>query len=77
VIAGRSDKTPMSVHRKHWFLTLISLLLPSLPYLMPIVRSLDLLNGMESEEVGLPIPYICQRAGGALLMLWRTDLSCF
>uniref|UniRef100_A0A2N9HV39 Aminotransferase-like plant mobile domain-containing protein n=1 Tax=Fagus sylvatica TaxID=28930 RepID=A0A2N9HV39_FAGSY len=47
-----------------------------LPYLMPIVRSLDLLNGMESEEVGLPIPYICQRAGGALLMLWRTDLSC-
>uniref|UniRef100_A0A2N9H7D7 Uncharacterized protein n=1 Tax=Fagus sylvatica TaxID=28930 RepID=A0A2N9H7D7_FAGSY len=60
----------------HWFLTLISLLLPNPPYLMPIVRSLDLLNGMESEEVGLPIPYICQRAGGALLMLWRTDLSC-
>uniref|UniRef100_A0A2N9F1L0 Aminotransferase-like plant mobile domain-containing protein n=1 Tax=Fagus sylvatica TaxID=28930 RepID=A0A2N9F1L0_FAGSY len=42
VIAGRSDKTPMSVH-----------------------QSLDSLNGMESEEVGLPIPYICQRAGGA------------
>ena len=58
----------------HWFLILILLLLLSLPYLMPIVKNLDLRNGMKSEEVGSYILYICQRAGGILLMLWRTDL---
>jgi hypothetical protein len=57
----------------HWFLIFVLLLLLSLPYLMSIVKNLDLLNRMELEEVGLHILYICQKVGEILLMLWRTD----
>uniref|UniRef100_A0A2N9IRR4 Aminotransferase-like plant mobile domain-containing protein n=1 Tax=Fagus sylvatica TaxID=28930 RepID=A0A2N9IRR4_FAGSY len=48
VIAGRSDKTPISLGSR---------------------------NGIVSEEAGLPIPYICQKAGRILLLWWRTQAS--
>jgi hypothetical protein len=69
VITGRSDKTPMSVHRKP---------LVSNPYLTPTSQSaisyansqkLGFADGMESEEVGSYTLYICQRVGGIPLML--------
>ena len=76
VNAGRSDKTPLSVHRK----PLVSnpcLALPSQSAIsMPIVKSLGLLNRMRSEVVGSRTPYIYRKVGEFLLMLWRIALLC-
>jgi hypothetical protein len=74
VIAGRSDKTPMLVHRMPLVSNPYLTRLPNLPYPMPIARNLGLRSGIVSEEVGLPIPFICQMAGGVLLMSWRIGL---
>ena len=73
---GRSDKTPISIHRK--LQTFNPCLSPpsQSPYPMATVKSLGLLNGMKSGVVGLRTPYIFRHLEGILSTLWRNASLC-